>query len=165
MDAKDLLWFSSGFRTVGAWREAMLAHGYIMPLQLCHGLCQAMTHLKLTFPEAFRLLWDNEKILVSGRSLIYASSAAKLWEVGTKPPTEPPTEPAPPAVVEHRDVLALVPPTEDTIHLESLWCLDVGSSPLMKLALWQPADEDDQWLRQFLLDFGHDVAAARKSSE
>jgi hypothetical protein len=30
---------------VGAWREAMLALGYILPLQLCHGLSQAMTHL------------------------------------------------------------------------------------------------------------------------
>ena len=38
MDAKDLLWFSSGFRTVEAWRDAMCAHGYRVPVHLCHGL-------------------------------------------------------------------------------------------------------------------------------
>jgi diguanylate cyclase (GGDEF)-like protein len=59
----------------------------------------------------------------------------------------------------HRDVLALVPPTEDIVRLESAWCLVAGSSQLMKLALWQPP-EDDEFLRQFLLDFGHEVAVA-----
>ncbi len=42
MDAKDLLWFSSGFRTVEAWRDAMCAHGYRVPMHLCHGLHEAM---------------------------------------------------------------------------------------------------------------------------
>ena len=77
-------------RTMGAWREAMLARGYTMPLQLCHGLSQAMTHLKLTFPEAFRLLWDNEKIIVAGLSLINANSASTLWAEGKRPPSTPP---------------------------------------------------------------------------
>jgi hypothetical protein len=90
MDAKDLLLFASGFRTVGAWREAMLAHGYLVPLQLCRGLSQATTHLKLTFPEAFRLLWDKKKIIVAGHSLIYDFSASKLWDAGTQPPGAPP---------------------------------------------------------------------------
>ena len=45
MDEKALPHFASRFQTVGAWREAMLALGYTMPLQLCHGLGQAMTHL------------------------------------------------------------------------------------------------------------------------
>src|SRR5947207_2890930 len=57
MDAKDLLWFSSGFRTVEAWRDAMCAHGYRVPVHLCHGLHEAMQYLDLTFPAAFRLLW------------------------------------------------------------------------------------------------------------
>ncbi len=84
MHENDLLWFASGFRRVDMWRDAMLAHGYSMPLQLCHGLSQAMKHLNLTFPEAFRLLWDNKKILVSGRALIYDASASKLWEAGRR---------------------------------------------------------------------------------
>ncbi len=161
MDEKDLLWFASGFRTVGAWRDAMLAHGYGMPLQLCHGLSQAMKHLNLAFPEAFRLLWDKKKILVSGHVLIYDFSAAKLWDAGTQPPGTPSAGPAQPAVAWHRDVLSLVPPTKDIVDLQSVWCLAADSSPLMKLALWHPTDEDEQWFRQFLLDFGHEVVAER----
>ena len=65
MDAKDLLWFSSGFRTVEAWRDAMCAHGYRVPVHLCHGLHEAMQYLDLTFPAAFRLLWVNGKISVN----------------------------------------------------------------------------------------------------
>ena len=118
-----------------------------------------MTHLKLTFPEAFRLLWDNQKIIVAGLSLIYANSASKLWAEGKRPPRTPPAGPTQPAVARDRDVLALVPPTEDIVRLESIWNLAADSSPLMKLALWQPSDEGEQLLREFLLDFGHDVAA------
>jgi hypothetical protein len=159
MDEKALPHFASKFQTVGAWREAMLALGYTMPLQLCHGLSQAMTHLKLTFPEAFRLLWDNEKIIVAGLSLIYANSASKLWDADKRPPSTPPASPIQPAVARDPDVLTLVPPTEDIVRLESIWSLAADSSPLVKLALWRPSDESDQCLREFLLDFGHDVAA------
>jgi len=156
MDAKNLLWFAAGFRTVAAWRDAMFAHGYSMPAQLCHGLSGAMKRLKLTFPEAFCLLWVKKKIGVSGRALLYDPSAAELWDAGP-----PPAAATLPAAAWHRDVLALVPPTEDMVRLESAWCLAPDSSPLMKLALWNSTDEGDQWLRQFLLDFGHDVAAAQ----
>jgi diguanylate cyclase (GGDEF)-like protein len=159
MDEKALPHFASQFQTVGAWREAMLARGYTMPLQLCHALSQAMAHLKLSFPEAFRLLWDNQKIIVAGLSLIYANSASKLWDADKRPPRTPPASPTRPAVAQDRDVLTLVPPTEDIVRLESIWSLAADSSPLMKLALWRPSDESDQCLREFLLDFGHDVAA------
>ncbi len=142
----------------------MLARGYTMPLQLCHGLCQAMTHLKLTFPEAFRLLWDNDKIIVAGLSLIYANSASKLWDADKRPPSTRPASPTPPAVARDRHVLALVPPTEDIVRLESIWSLAADSSPLMKLALWLPSDEGEQLLREFLLDFGHDVVATAWTS-
>ncbi len=84
MDEKTLPHFASRFQTVAAWREAMDALGYTKPLQLCHGLSQAMTHLKLTFPEAFRLLWDNQKIIIAGPSLIYDVSASKLWAEGNR---------------------------------------------------------------------------------
>jgi diguanylate cyclase (GGDEF)-like protein len=161
MDEKNLLWFAAGFRTVSAWRDAMFAHGYSMPVQLCHGLSGAMKRLKLTFPEAFCLLWVKKKIGVSGRALLYDFSASMLWDAGTQPPGTPPAGPTLPAAAWQRDVLALVPPTEDMLRLESAWCLAADSSPLMKLALWNPADEGDQWFRQFLLDFGHDVAAAQ----
>src|SRR6266581_3643705 len=115
MDEKALPHFASRFQTVAAWREAMHALGYTMPLQLCHGLSQAMTHLRLTFPEAFRLLWDNQKIIVAGPSLIYACSASMLWAAGKRPPSAPPAGPTPPAVARGPDVLALVPPTEDVV--------------------------------------------------
>src|SRR3970040_1642660 len=85
MDAKNLLWFAAGFRTVAAWRDAMFFHGYSMPAQLCHGLSGAMKRLKLTFPEAFCLLWVKKKIGVSGRALLYDPSAAELWDAGPPP--------------------------------------------------------------------------------
>ena len=153
MEEQDLLGFAAGFQAVSAWRGAMLARGYTMPLQLCHGLSQAMKHLNLTFPQAFRLFWDNGKILVSGRSLIYDCSAAKLWTAG--PPLSDPSS--------QRDVLAQVPPTKEMLHLEALWRLDADSSPLEQLMLWQPTDKTDQYLRRFLLDFGHRVLAAGRA--
>jgi len=165
MDDKALPHFASRFQTVGAWREAMLALGYTMPLQLCHGLSQAMTHLKLTFPEAFRLLWDKQKIIVAGPSLIYACSASTLWDASKRPPSTTPANPSHPTVTRDPDVLALVPPTEDIVRLESLWSLTPDSSPLMKLALWQPGAEGEQLLREFLIEFGHDVVATAWKSE
>ncbi len=154
MHENDLRWFASGFRTVAAWYDAMRAHDYSMPLQLCHGLDQAMTRLNLTFPEAFRLLWDKKKILVSGRALIYDESARMLWQRG-----EPPLGASASLA---QDVLAQVPPTKDILHLESVWRLAANSSPLELLELWQPTDEDDQCLRRFLLDFGRRVLAAER---
>jgi diguanylate cyclase (GGDEF)-like protein len=162
MDPKDLLWFASGFRTVDAWRDAMFAHGYSMPVQLCHGLSGAMKRLKLTFREAFCLLWTKKKITVSGRVLLYDPSAAELWDAGWQPSVTVPAGPTPPAVDWRRDVLALLPPTEDVVRLESLWCLAPTSSPLMKLALWQPADEFEEAIREVLHDFGDDVLASRE---
>jgi len=38
-----------------------------------------------------------------------------------------PTNPKP--VAWHRDVLALVPPPEDILHLQGVWCLAANSSP------------------------------------
>ena len=48
MDEKNLLWFAAGFRTVNAWRDAMFAHGYSMPMQLCHGLTDAVHTVVIT---------------------------------------------------------------------------------------------------------------------
>ena len=139
-----------------AWRDAMVAHGYSMPVQLCHGLHATMKRFRLRFREAFFLLWSKKKIAARGRQLLYDPSASMMWDAGA-----PPRVQGLPDAAWDRDVLALIPPTEDIVHLESLWCLAPRSSPLMKLALWQPTDEDERWFRQFLLDFGHDVAAAR----
>jgi diguanylate cyclase (GGDEF)-like protein len=160
MDEKTLLWLASGFRTVAAWRDAMFAHGYSMPAQLCHGLSGAMKRLSLKFPEAFRLLWDKKKIAVSGRTLLYDPSAADLWDARGQLSATRLVGPALPAIGWDRDVLALVPPIEEIVHLESLWCLAPGSSPLMKLALWRPTDEFDQMMREVLHEFGDDVLAA-----
>ncbi len=159
MDAKDLLWFSSGFRTVEAWRDAMCAHGYRVPVHLCHGLHEAMQYLDLTFPAAFRLLWVNSKIFGNGRVLVYDFSISDLWAAGKRPASTPPAGSMPPAVAWERDVLALIPATEEILRLNSAWCLTADSSPLMKLALWRPDEDDEDW-RQFLLDFGDEVAAA-----
>ena len=84
----------------------MLARAYLVPLQLCHGLSQAMTHLEMTFPEAFRLLWDKKKIIVAGHCLIYDLSASKLWDAGAQPPGTPPAGEARPASARDRDVLS-----------------------------------------------------------
>jgi diguanylate cyclase (GGDEF)-like protein len=74
------------------------------------------------------------------------------------------TEPmAPQPVAWRRDVLALVPLTDDFFHLEGVWRLDADSSPLERLRLWRPADEDDQRNRRFLLDFGFQVLAAERT--
>jgi diguanylate cyclase (GGDEF)-like protein len=77
-------------------------------------------------------------------------------------PTDPTSDSQ--AVAWDRDVLALVPPTEDMLHLQSVWCLAAYSSPLMKLALWNPTDEDDRVLRRLLLYFGDEVMADRPDS-
>jgi diguanylate cyclase (GGDEF)-like protein len=136
----------------------MVAHGYRMPVQLCYALHGAMKRLKLKFPEAFFLLWTKKKIAVSGRALLYDPSASMLWDAGP-----PPTVQSLPDAAWKRDVLALIPPTEDMVRLESLWCVAPETSPLMKLALQRPEDELDQLIREFLLDFGHDVMAAQGS--
>jgi hypothetical protein len=108
-------------------------------VQLCHGLHATMKRFKLKFREAFFLLWSKKKIAVRGRELLYDPSASMMWDAGAPPPVQ-----GLPDAAWDRDVLALIPPTEDIVRLESLWCLAPPSSPLMKLALWQPTDEDDR---------------------
>ena len=115
MDEKTLLWLASGFRTVSAWRDAMFAHGYTMPPELCHGLSGAMKRLNLKFPAAFRMLWDKKKIGVSGRALLYDPSAAELWDAGSQSKGDLSAEPVPSAVAWDRDVLTLVSPTEEIV--------------------------------------------------
>lgn len=140
----DLLWFAKGFRAVEAWQHAMRAHGYGVPEEVANGLRETMQHLHLSFSEAFCLLWDRKKILLTDRALIYDHSAAALW------------------IPWHLDVLALVPPSAEVLQLESVWQLAIDSSPLDRLRLWQPTDEVDRDLRAYLLDFGHQVLAAER---
>lgn len=64
------------------------------------------------------------------------------------------------SIAWHRDVLALIPPTEDILHLESVACLAADSNPLMRLALWRTRDDIDDFIREFLLGFGEDLLAA-----
>ena len=89
-----LVRFAAGFDGPGAWFSEMLARGFNVPTQMGRGLTLAMKHLKLTFPEAFRLLWGHGKIIVAGRSLIYDESACKLWE--ERPEAVPPAAATPP---------------------------------------------------------------------
>jgi hypothetical protein len=62
-----------------------------------------------------------------------------------------------------QDVLTQVPLPADMLHLERVSLLAADSSPLEQLLLWQPTDPTDQYLRRFLLDFGHRVLAAERS--
>ena len=65
-------------------------------------------------------------------------------------------------VAWHRDVLALVPLTDEFLHLEGVWRLDADSSPLERLRLWHSTDTVDRDNRRFLLDFGFQVLAAER---
>ena len=60
------------------------------------------------------------------------------------------------------DVVSVVPPPQDVSQLDAVWKLAADSSPLDALRLWQPTDKADQYLRCFLLDFGHRVLAAER---
>jgi hypothetical protein len=82
--------------------------------------------------------------------------------VGAGAPCEPVYECAPSDGAGKRDVLTLIPPTDDILHLEGVLRLAADSSPLEQLLLWRPTDQADQHLRRFLLDFGHRVLAAER---
>jgi hypothetical protein len=81
---------------------------------------------------------------------------------GASAPCEPVYQCIPSDGVGKEDVLTLIPPTDDILHLEGVVRLDADSSPLEQLLLWQPTDKSDQYLRRFLLDFGHRVLAAEQ---
>jgi hypothetical protein len=66
--------------SVGSWLQEMRARGFTVPLALWRGLAQAMDRLSLSLPEAFHLLLEHRKVLVSECHLIYDLSAAELWE-------------------------------------------------------------------------------------
>jgi len=59
------------------------------------------------------------------------------------------------------DVFDVVPPLPDVVHLEKCWRLDERSSPLYKLMLWHPTNEDDRCMREVLLIWGRQVALSR----
>jgi diguanylate cyclase (GGDEF)-like protein len=59
-----------------------------------------------------------------------------------------------------QDVLRLLPPDEDTAHLDRVWGLTADSSPLENLTLWHPTDAGDLEMRRVLLDFGYRVRRA-----
>jgi hypothetical protein len=61
-----------------------------------------------------------------------------------------------------RDVFELVPPTEDTVLLDHVWTLDGEDSPVRGLLMWQPADEPDKAIRDFLLTFARKVIEAER---
>jgi diguanylate cyclase (GGDEF)-like protein len=75
----------------------------------------------------------------------------------TRSPDEPVLDLLIPDGAWQQDVLALLPPPEDTAHLDRVWRLTADSSPLEKLTLWHPTDAGDLDLRRFLLDFGHRI--------
>src|SRR5262249_28415261 len=73
------------------------------------------------------------------------------------------TEPSQAAMNTGRqDVLRLIPLPEDVRHLDAIWRLAADSSPLETWRLWQPTDKGNQYVRCFLLDFGHRVLAAER---
>jgi len=56
-----------------------------------------------------------------------------------------------------RDVLDLIPPTDDIRHLGRVWQLTAESSPVVRLLMWRPTDEGDRAIRAYLLAFAHRV--------
>jgi hypothetical protein len=144
LEDNDLLWFAKGFRTVEMWQYAMRAHGYGVPEEVANALRETMEHLHSPFSKAFCLLWDQKKILLGDRALIYAGAAGTLWTPW------------------QLDVLALVPPPDEVLQFESVWRLTVDSSPLDRLQLWHPTDEVERDIRDYLLDFGARVLAAER---
>jgi hypothetical protein len=63
-------------------------------------------------------------------------------------------------VARDRDVLDQVPPTEDIAHLEHVWRLDAQSSPLTRLLMWHPTEEQDTYVREYLIRFARQVILA-----
>ena len=59
------------------------------------------------------------------------------------------------------DVLAQVPPLPDMIHLDRVWKLD-GTDPLRGLHMWEPTDEVDRLIRNYLLNFAAKVVLAER---
>jgi diguanylate cyclase (GGDEF)-like protein len=88
------------------------------------------------------------------------TEAAALACFCTRSPDKPDLDVLIPDSAWQHDVLALLPPPEDTAHLDRVWRLAADSSPMEKLALWHPTDAGDLELRRFLLDFGHRVLGA-----
>ncbi|MBU2028869.1 hypothetical protein KJ761_03185 [Patescibacteria group bacterium] len=70
----------SKYKTTGEFHDAIRASEYSAPLILCGGLDTLMKAKGLTFQEAFKLLLDNKKIILAGKTYIYDLSASKLWE-------------------------------------------------------------------------------------
>jgi hypothetical protein len=56
-----------------------------------------------------------------------------------------------------RDVLDLIPPTDDIRHLEHVWGLTEESSPVARLLMWHPTDEGDRAIRAYLIAFAQRV--------
>ncbi len=64
----------------GTWLQDMRAHGYCVPLELCHDVSHGMKALGLPFADTFRLLWRRRGVLQVGHVLIYDLSGPTLWE-------------------------------------------------------------------------------------
>jgi len=95
------------------------------------------------------------------RQRVKSGTEAANWACFcTHSPDEPVLDVPIPEGAWRQDVLALLPPPEDTAHLDRVWRLTADSSPLDNLTLWHPTDPDDLNLRRVLLDFGHRVRGA-----
>ena len=136
---EGLFWFASRFRTVSAWRDAMLAP------RLHHARCSSATALTggHDAPQAdvsrvrSALLWVRRRSPSSGRSSPAAIPRPPCCQGRRR--CRRPSRALPDRRVAAGDVLALVPPTEDIVRLESLsGALLPETSPLMKLALVAP---------------------------
>jgi len=58
----------------------MCAHGYQVPVHLCHGAARGHAVPRLTFPAAVPVVWvKTAKISVNGRVLVYDFSVSKPW--------------------------------------------------------------------------------------
>lgn len=70
----------SKYKSTGDFYRDAKVGGFSVPLPMCAGLSQLMQKKGLTFPEAYSLLSEKEKIILAGTTFIYKLDANKLWE-------------------------------------------------------------------------------------
>src|SRR5262249_53754054 len=132
---------------------------------------EAMRHRVLTlYPDAAAnpvpRVFMQPVIFSEPNQEVITVSQTEAGDPNASAPNEPVFDVTPADRGGEQDVLASVPPTDEICHLEGVMRLTADSSPLVRLRLWQPTDKGDQYLRCFLLDFGHRVlAAARRSGK
>jgi hypothetical protein len=70
---------NTNYKSVGEWKLAVEKEGFTVPLPLCRALSKIMEVRELSFPQSYKLLQDEDAIIISGHCFIYHMAADKLW--------------------------------------------------------------------------------------